>query len=316
MTELSIVTTLYHSAPYLPEFYTRIKKEAEKITSDYEIIFVNDGSPDRSLEVALSLYQQDNKVVVIDLSRNFGHHKAIMTGLAHARGELVFSIDCDLEEEPEWLGRFYAQYCEHNDIDVVYGVQEVRKGDFIERVSGDLFYRGFNLLSPHPIPRNLVIARLMSWRYVAALVAHQDREVFLAGLWTITGFKQMPVVVQKRSKDSTTYNLRRKISVLINSITSFSNKPLVFIFYLGCAIIFVSGLAAFYLIVQRIFFGVYLIGWPSLIVSVWLLGGIQIFCLGVIGIYLSKIFTETKQRPYTIIRKMYGYSDEVDLKLQ
>lgn len=307
--DLSIVTTLYYSAPYLEEFYARIRAEAEKITGDYEIIFVNDSSPDNSLDIAISLYERDSKVRVIDLSRNFGHHKAMMTGLAHARGELVFLIDCDLEEKPELLSDFYNEF-KSSDADVVYGMQQTRKGRFLERVSGQLFFSLFNLLSNYPLPPNLITVRLMSRRYVTSLVAHQERETIIAGLWVITGFKQTSLIVHKASKGSSTYNLTRKIAVFVNSVTSFSDRPLIFIFYLGCVIVFLSSIAALDLIVRRIFFSVFLAGWPSLIVSVWLLGGLTIFCLGVIGIYLSKIFMETKQRPYTVIRQIYERTDQ------
>ena len=306
--DLSIVTTLYHSAPYLEEFYTRICAAAEKITDDYEIILVNDGSPDNSLDIAISLYETDDRVRVIDLSRNFGHHKAIMTGLAHAKGELIFLLDCDLEEEPELLGKFYDEL-KGSDADVIYGVQQARKGGFFEQITGSIFYGMMKLLSSYPVPTNVITARLMRRRYVASLVEHKDREIFLIGLWAITGFKQVSVVVKKHDKGSTTYNLGRRISNLVNAVTSFSNKPLVFIFYLGLAISILSSLSALYLIVRRIFFNVLLAGWPSLIVSVWLLGGLTIFCLGIIGIYLSKIFMETKQRPYTVIRRIYERTD-------
>ena len=302
--DLSVVTTLYCSAPYLKEFYQRVVASAKQITDRYEVIFVNDGSPDNSLEVALSLYEQDEKVRIIDLSRNFGHHKAMMTGLSHSRGRLVFLIDCDLEEEPELLTRFHHEMTT-TGADVIYGVQETRSGSFFKRLSGHLFYTLFNALSGYPVPHNAITARLMSQRYVASLVEHKDREVFLLGLWAITGFKQVPMTVQKHSKGDSTYTLSHKVSVFVNSITSFSNKPLVFIFYLGCVISLFSGVAALYLVVRRLFFGVLLAGWPSLIVSLWLLGGLTIFCLGIVGIYLSRIFTETKQRPYTVIRQSY-----------
>ncbi|MCH7649927.1 MAG: glycosyltransferase, partial [Nitrospinae bacterium] len=108
--ELSIVTTMYHSSPYLAEFYERIKREADKITSNYEIIFVNDGSPDASLEIALGFQKEDKTVVVVDLSRNFGHHRAMMKGLSYAQGDKVFLIDCDLEEQPELLTEFYNRF--------------------------------------------------------------------------------------------------------------------------------------------------------------------------------------------------------------
>jgi putative glycosyltransferase len=311
--ELSIVTTLYRSAPFIEEFCRRSCAAAEKITRDFEVILVNDGSPDNSLDLAVSLARSDARIKVIDLSRNFGHHKAMMTGLAHARGALVFKIDCDLEENPEELNAFHAAIKE-SGADVVYGVQEARKGGWWERLSGMLFWKLFNALSNVPVPANLLTVCIMTRQYVASLVRHQEREVFMAGLSAITGFKQMPLVVAKRSRGQSSYTLGRKVALFVNAITSFSNKPLVLIFYLGTSICFVSGLVALYLIVNAFFFTGYLVGWPSLVVSIWFLGGIIIFCLGIIGIYLSKIFSETKQRPYTIIRDLYESPAAADPK--
>lgn len=305
--QLSIVATLYYSAPYLVEFCERASSAARQFTDHYEILLVNDGSPDNALDVACALFEQNSHVRVIDLSRNFGHHKAMMTGLAHARGTLVFLIDCDLEEEPELLGLFYREM-QSARADMVYGVQEQRKGGWGERLSGELFYTLFNLFSTYPVPANVLTARLMSRRYVDSLVAHQERELFLLGLLTITGFSQRPMVVHKHAKATSTYNVSRKVALLVNAVTSFSNRPLILIFYLGCLILLLASLAALYLIVQRLFFGVLLTGWPSLIVSIWLLGGLMIFCQGIIGIYLSKIFIESKERPYTIIRQHYDHT--------
>lgn len=307
---LSIVTTLYYSAPYINEFYQRVSIESQKLTDDYEIIFVNDGSPDDSLGVAVKLHQKDERVRVIDLSRNFGHHKAMMTGLSYARGKLIFLLDSDLEEEPELLSLFHEHY-QSSDVDVVYGVQKVRKGNMFEKISGEIFYNLFNMISSYSVPRNLITARLMSQRYVRALVDHKDKEIFLAGLWAITGFKQVPLVVKKYSKGESTYNFFRKLSIATNSITSFSNKPLIFVFYLGALISLISAIAVIVLIIRRLFFNVLLSGWPSLIVSVWFLGGLTIFSLGIIGIYVAKIFSETKQRPYTIIRNIYESSKNI-----
>jgi len=304
--QLSIVTTLYGSAPHLEEFYARACSAAQKVTNDFEIILVNDGSPDNSLEVALSLYDKNDRVKIIDLSRNFGHHKAMMIGLDHARGDLVFLLDSDLEEEPELFELFHREL-KATGADVVFGVQQGRKGKLFERMTGALFFSVFNAMSAPKIPPNLITARLMTRRYVSALLQHQEREMLIAGLWALTGFKQVPVVVRKHNRTASTYNLRRKISYMVNAVTSFSNKPLVFIFYLGCFILTVAGLAALDLIIRRLFFGTLLEGWASVVVSIWLLGGMTIFCLGVIGIYLSKIFIEVKQRPYAIVREIYEH---------
>jgi putative glycosyltransferase len=301
---LSIVATLYQSAPYLQEFYARSCAAASKITESFEIVFVNDGSPDDSLEVARLLVQKDPRVRVVDLSRNFGHHKAMMTGLIHSRGDLVFLVDTDLEEEPELLTVFYEKL-QATGADVVYGVQQKRKGKAFERFTGSLYFKAFNLFASYRIPPNHLTARLMTRRYVDELVKHQESEFVMSALWVLTGFNQVAVAVRKHSKPTSSYGLRRKVAHLVNAITSSSNKPLVLIFYLGCLILMVSSAAALDLIARKLFFGALLQGWASLIVSVWLLGGLTIFCLGLIGIYLAKIFTEVKRRPYTIVRNIY-----------
>lgn len=303
--ELSIVTTLYRSSPYLREFHARAVAAAAQVADEFELVLVNDGSPDDVQDVALDLCDRDPRVRLIELSRNFGHHKAIMTGLAAARGKQVFLIDCDLEEDPDWLVRFDRERVACG-ADVIYGVQTTRKGGLGERWTGQLFYELLNRLSSEAVPANVVTARLMCRDYVRSLVRHRDREVFLAGLWATTGFRQVAVPVVKRSKGTTTYDLRRKLAILVNAITSFSDRPLVFIFQLGCVILALSASAAFYLIVRRLFFGEYLEGWPSLIVSIWLLGGLCLFSQGIVAIYLSKVFKETKRRPYTVVRRRYG----------
>lgn len=309
---LSVVTTLYCSAPHLKAFYARIKRAVEAITPSYEIIFVNDGSPDESLEIALALYQRDPKVKVIDLSRNFGHHQAILAGLARAGGDLIFLIDCDLEEDPELLEVFH-QRLRTCGADVVYGVQSSRKGRWFERLSGEAFYAVFNALSHTPIPRNLLTVRLMTRRYVAGLVAHRDREVYLPGLLVVTGFRQEPLPVHKHHREASTYTLNRKVSLLVDAVTSFSSKPLVFIFYLGTAILVFSGAAGLLVLARKIFFNSLLLGWISLIISVWFLGGMAIFCQGIIGIYLAKVFAESKQRPRTIIRQFHAREEGAEL---
>lgn len=313
--ELTIVSTLYCSAPYLEEFYTRMSGAARNITGDYEMILVNDGSPDNSLDIAVELHEKDGRVKVMDLSRNFGHHKAMMTGLAHARGERVLLIDCDLEEEPELIEEFYSRM-ESTNADVVYGTQISRKGGWFEKWTGSLFYKAFNFLSEVKIPENVLTMRLMTRRYVASLITHRDREVFLLGLWTITGFKQVPIAVRKHGKKTSTYNIGRKLGILVNALTSFSSRPLILVFYIGGVISLLAGGAAGWLIIRRLFFEEFLGGWPSLIVSIWLLGGVNIFCIGLVGVYLSKVFSETKSRPYTIIRNIHEKKENSENEVQ
>jgi putative glycosyltransferase len=306
--KLSVVATLYQSAAYIKEFHQRVTDVARKLVGeDYEVILVNDGSPDNSLELAIQLTKLDGHVVVIDLSRNFGHHKAMISGLEYAQGAHIFLIDADLEEEPEWLLDF-STIMETESADVVYGVQQMRKGNWFERWSGEVYYSAFNWLCNIDHPRNIVTARLMTRRYVDGLLRFREREMVISCLWVITGFKQCQKVVKKHQSSTTTYSLAKKIEHATNSITSFSAVPLTLIFYLGMIILASSLMYASYLIFNRLVHSEAVDGWASLMVSIWLLGGLIISFIGVIGIYLAKIYLETKQRPYTIIREVYGRS--------
>ena len=304
--KLSIVATLYQSAPYIAEFHQRASTAAKQLVGeDYEIVLVNDGSPDNSLDIAVQLTEIDSHVVLVDLSRNFGHHKAMMTGIAHTQGDIVFLLDSDLEEEPEWLISFVEQMVSEK-CDVVYGVQGQRKGGFFERFSGQWFWILFNAVTGLGLPSNVVTGRLMTRRYVDALLLHDEREVFMAGLWHITGFDQRSQAIKKNNKSETTYTFSHKVSLLVNAITSFSNVPLIGIFYIGASIFFVAGAYTSYLLFQWLFLAKPISGWTSVMASIWVLGGLIISFTGVVGIYLSKIFSETKRRPYTIVRKIYG----------
>lgn len=303
---LSIVASMYKSSPYLREFCARSTAAAEKITPDFEIVLVNDGSPDDSLEVAIELHRADPRIVVVDLSRNFGHHKAMMTGLMHASGERGFLIDCDLEEPPESLNKFWEKLDGDLNLDVVYGMQENRKGGWFERWSGRAFHHLFNMLSPIKTAGSELTTRLMTSRYVTALIAHQDKEIFMAGLWASTGFKQVGIPVEKAYRMSSSYTLHKKISLAVNAITNFSNVPLYLIFILG---VFLSCCA--FLLVIFYFFQWYFStkpgvdGFTSIIISIWLVGGVILMAIGLIGIYLGKIFSEVKPWPFVIIRRIY-----------
>jgi len=307
--KLSVVATLYCSAPYIEEFYRRTTIAAQELVGeDYEIVLVNDGSPDNSLDLTIGIAEKDPHLTLVDLSRNFGHHKAMMTGLMYSRGDRVFLIDSDLEEEPEWVIRFFEQM-NRNDCDVVFGVQEQRKGGVFERWFGQWFYLLFRILTGLTMPANPVTARLMSRRYVNALIKHDEREPFLAGILHITGFDQRPQKINKGHSGDTTYTLWKKLALLVDAVTSFSNAPLIAIFYVGSAIALIACVYIVYIIFNRLLFQAPLSGWTSVIASIWLLGGLIISFTGVIGLYLSKVFLETKKRPYTIVRQIYGKND-------
>ena len=302
--KLSIVATLYRSAATVDEFYRRAMTAGEQVADSIELILVNDGSPDDSLDRALAIHASDSRVVVIDLARNAAHHKAMMVGLSHVRGDLVFLIDSDLEEEPELLVRFYERL-RAGDCDVVYGVQEARRGGFLSRLPGELYFALLAWLSDQPVPRNLMTARLMTRDYVRALVRHRDREFVIAQLWAASGFRQVAVPAQKLSLSKTTYSFRRRLEMAIKHVTSTSTRLLYLILYAGLLVSSCAAATVAYFSVRYIFFGIGVDGWTSLIVSVWFFGGLTTLILGIIGIYIANLLSESKRRPYAVIRRVY-----------
>jgi putative glycosyltransferase len=301
--ELSVVTMLYRSEAWVPEFHRRIAAAAEALTPSFEIIYVNDGSPDAAAARVREIQAADPRAVLVDLSRNFGHHQAAVAGLAQARGRRIFIIDVDLEEQPEWLGRFAEEH-DRTRADVVFGVSAARRGTAFRRQTGTWFWKLFNLLSDVKVPPNPCTVRLMSRRYVAALLTMPEKNLFLAGSYAWLGFEQVPVVVQKLVRPTrSSYTLRRLLSLFLDAVTSFTSYPLRLIFLIGVfiastALVFGTLLAAWKIAEP----GAVALGWSSIIVSIWFLGGLSIAFLGVIGIYLSKIFLEAKDRPLYVVR--------------
>ena len=242
---------------------------------------------------------------VIDLSRNFGHHQAIVTGLQHVGGDYVFLIDCDLEEDPELLGDFWERMMSDGSIDVVYGIQERRKGNFFERISGSIFYKLLNAITHFEYPSNTLTARLMKKNYAAAVLNFKEKALDVWAIFVLAGFKQIGIPVTKKSKGSTTYTLGKKLRMGVEIITSLSHRPLYSIFVLGVIWVFISTVNIVIILVKKWLYGAQIEGWASIMASLWLIGGVIIFQLGLIGIYLSKIFLEIKSRPLSIIKAIY-----------
>lgn len=303
----SIVSTMYRSAGFIPAFLSQCLEALRAIhCEDFEIVLVNDGSPDESLDVALAARAQIPSLVVVDLSRNFGHHAAMLAGLGAARGERVFLIDCDLEVSPGVLVELDAKLNE-TKADMVYGYQEARKGGRFEKLSGGLFYKGFNLLSDTHIPENVATERVMTRPYVEALLRMGDKNLFLAGMMSWAGFKQIGIVVKKKQRDGrSTYTLRRKLSLLINAVASFSAKPLMWLFTGGLCVTGLSLAYVVYLIARKIFFDDALLGFTSVMALTALSLGVTTTGLGLIGIYLGKVFSQVQNRPTYIVRGIHG----------
>jgi len=303
--KLSIVSTLYYSQNYLDEFCGRCIQTAQKITDDIEFILVNDGSPDQSLQKALAIQQKHSFVTIVDLSRNFGHHRAIMTGLQQATGDYVFLIDCDLEESPELLEAFYQKMQSDNSLDVVYGLQTKRKGNWFERFSGRMFYKLLSVLTSVEYPSDTFTARLMTRRYVQSVLRYPEKELDIWGVFVLTGYNQAGVPATKGFKGKSTYSFYKKLRMAVEIITSLSHRPLYLTFLLGIFITFISlGIIAS-LIYRKWINNIDVEGWASILASVWFLGGLVLMVLGVIAIYLSKIFLEIKNRPLTIVKEVY-----------
>jgi putative glycosyltransferase len=300
---LSVVTTLYKSAAYVEEFYRRASEAAGRITDDYEIVMVDDGSPDTSLDIACALAAKDGRVRVIELSRNFGHHKALMTGLDHAKGELCFLIDSDLEEDPALLDTFMEKM-QSTDCDVVYGFQERRKGAALESAGGRIAWYWIKKLYSIDIPVNQCTIRLMRREYVDALLLHRESNTIIGGLLVITGFRQVGMPIAKGHRNESSYSPLLRFATLLNGITSFSTVPLHLMVGFGMIVSFVSFAFGIFVILEKLVRNT-AVGWASLIVSIWFMGGVIVFCLGVIGIYVSRIFVETKNRPYVIVRRIH-----------
>jgi putative glycosyltransferase len=307
--KLSIVTTLYRSAGTIDEFCRRAIAAGAAVTDEIEIVLVNDGSPDDSLERALALHNADPRLVVVDLARNVGHHKAMMVGLTLARGDLVFLLDDDLEEEPELLTRFHERF-KAGDCDVVYGVQEKRRGSFFARMPGTIYFALLEWLSDEKIPRNTMTARLMTRDYVRALVRHRDREFVMSQLWSATGFRQVAMPVRKLQLSESTYSLRQRVEIAIRHVTTTSTKLLYLIFYAGFLLSSLAALTIGYYVWQYTFIGIPVDGWTSLIVSVWFFGGLTVLILGILGLYIANLLTESKRRPYAVIRRVHRSAED------
>jgi putative glycosyltransferase len=303
--KLSIVTTLYQSAPYIVEFHQRARAAARELVGDeYEIIFVNDGSPDNSLDIAVQLVEADSHVTVVDLSRNFGHHKAIMTGLQYAKGDYVFLIDSDLEEDPELLSVFYEKLLE-DKCDVIFGVVAGRKKSWLRGRLSSIALLFYKMISGIKSPRNQATVRLMSQRYVKSLLEFSEQELFLEGIFYLVGYKQDSIAINKKFRNSSSYSLKKRADLFINAMCSFSERPPLFVFFIGCFILFFSFFSSLYFVFKKIYMGSVMPGWVSVMLSSWFLGGVVISCLGIIALYLSKMFIEIKSRPISIIQAIY-----------
>jgi len=223
-----------------------------------------------------------------------------------ASGERIFLIDCDLEVSPNVLVEFYHTM-NKTSADVVYGYQEKRKGKFIEKYLGGLFWKLFNFLSDTTVPNNIVTERLMNRKYLDALNSLGDKNLFLGGMMYWVGFNQIGIpVVKKNRKGKSAYSISKRINLMIEAISSFSEKPLKLLFKIGISIMFLTLIIAFYLILKKLIYPEYiLIGYTSIMTLILFSTGIIVATIGAVGIYVSKIYKQVQGRPLYIIKNIY-----------
>lgn len=308
---ISIVLPVFNEAQTLPVLHARLAGVMRRLGESYELVFVNDGSRDGSLELLKRLAAEDANSKVISLSRNFGHQMAITCGLDRAHGAAVIVMDADLQDPPELIPMLIEKWRE--GYDVVYAIREQRQGESLfKRATAALFYRLIRKLSRIEIPADTGDFRLLSRRAVEALRTTTERNRFVRGLVGWIGYRQTGVrfVREERAAGETKYPFRKMLKFAIDGITSFSFVPLQMATYCGFLISGVSFLYIVYAVLQKLLTDRPVTGWTSLIVAMLFLGGVQLITLGVIGEYVGRIYEEVKQRPLYLVDEMIGFESE------
>lgn len=304
----SMVVPIWNEELVIPELYRRVVETMEQTGESWELIFVNDGSQDRSLSMLLALCEKDLRVKVIDFSRNFGHQIAISAGTDFAEGDAVIVMDADLQDPPEVVLQMIEKW--RAGYEVVYAVRTQRAGEtWFKRVTASLFYRLLQRVADVKIPLDAGDFRLMDRRVVLAMRQLREKHRFMRGLSSWVGFKQTPVEYARaeRFAGETKYPLAKMLRLANTAITSFSYLPLRLATYFGFGLAGLSLLGIIVTIVLRLAGNPFFQGQATTLVSVLFLGGIQLIFLGIIGEYLGRIYDEVKNRPLYIISRAYGF---------
>ena len=309
----SVVIPIFNEEEVLPELHQRLTRAMEAMQASYELLFVNDGSRDGSIELLRNLASQDPRIKVIDFARNFGHQAAITAGMDLAAGDAVVVIDADLQDPPEVIARLAEKWRE--GYDVVYAVREKRQGDSLfKRATAALFYRLLKRITSVDIPVDTGDFRLMSRRALEAFKTLRERHRFVRGLVSWIGFRQTGVtfVRDERHAGVTKYPLHKMVKFAFDGLTSFSFAPLQMATYMGFVTAFTAFLGILWVVGVRLFTSEAIPGWASQIVCTLLLGGIQLISLGIIGEYIGRIYDEVKGRPLYLTREILGQDRPVE----
>lgn len=304
--EISVIIPLYNEAVNIEALYNALDASLQPLNRAFEVLFVDDGSRDSSFELVKNLHARDSRIRGISLSRNFGHQVALTAGMQHASGGIIITMDADLQHPPEVIPDLLREYSKGFDIVNTRRLDSADTG-YLKRITSRYFYRLINLVGDVSIPESSSDFRLMSRRALDSFLQFSERDRFTRGLVSWMGFRQSVIAYAcpPRLAGKSKYTLRRMVHFAVDGITSFSAKPLRIASYTGIVVFILGFLYALFAIVQHIK-GRTIPGWTSLLVTVLLLGGIQLLSLGIIGEYLARIFNESKARPLYFIKDQAG----------
>ena len=298
---ISIVSPVYRAEKILPILVSEINLVMERIGEDYEIILVDDRSPDNSWEVMKVLSSQNPKIKSIRLSRNFGQHSAIFAGLTKAKGDWVVVMDCDMQDQPKEIAKLYKEALEGYDI--VLGQRENRKDKFLKKLTSRLFYKVFNYLSGANFDNNVANFGIYHQKTIKSILDMGDYVKFFSLFINWIGFKSVSIPIEhgEREEGKSTYSVGKLFKQAFNVIISFSDKPLRLFINFGLSISVLSVIVGMYYLYLALTGKIAQPGFSSLILSIWFLSGIIISCIGIVGVYLGKTFDQAKGRPTFII---------------
>lgn len=305
---ISVIIPVYNEEENLPILVAELVPVLVSL-GDYEVLFVDDGSKDRSVPILLDLRRENPRLKVLQLSRNFGHQPALSAGLEHARGEAVVLMDADLQDPPGLLRRFVQEW--EAGYKVVYAVRTKRKESAFKRGAYWGFYRLLRRLADIEMPLDSGDFCLMDRAVVDALVALPEKNRFLRGLRTWVGFDQIGITYDRpaRHAGEVKYTLRKLIRLALSGLLAFTSTPLRFASYLGVLTAAIGLAYLMFAVVARVLSGAVPEGWTSIVAIVLILGGAQLLVMGVLGEYLAKVYEESKQRPVYVVGETHGLGD-------
>ena len=302
---ISLIIPVYNEEEIIDSLYKRCTESLIKIGKDFEIICVDDGSKDNTLNKLIEYHNKDKRFKILSLSRNFGHQSAVFAGLSYSNGNLIAIIDGDLQDPPEILNEFVNKI--EKGYDAVYAVRKKRKEGFIKKTAYWFYYRALNKLSDTEIPLDSGDFCMMRKAVVDNILKMSEQSLFIRGIRAWVGFKQTKIEYERDSRQAgePKYTLKKLFLLAYNGIFSFSRYPVKLLSRLGITIIFFTILYIFYILINKFYFGNVPKGFTTLIIFISMFSGIQLFALGIFGEYITRIYDETRKRPLFIVKEKF-----------